>query len=143
MPTVAEVMTTPATTIAPDATIEVAIRVMKQHLCRQLPVVVEEKVVGIVTDRDVRLAMNSPFILRERGEDEAILRNTLVRDCMTPDPLTISYDAPASLAADLLMTYKFGGIPVVSDGKLVGIITTSDILKNYIALLETSEDPLP
>ncbi len=58
---------------------------------------------------------------------------------MTPHPLTVEASAPATLAADLLRTYKFGGLPVLDGGRLVGIVTVSDILASYIALLESHQ----
>lgn len=135
MPTVAEIMTSDPAFVAPDTPLQEALVIMKRHHCRQLPVVVNDRLVGIITDRDLRLAMNSPFVLHERGDNEALLRNTSVVDCMTSNPLTVDADAPASTAADLMNTYKFGGLPVLRDGRLVGIVTVTDILQSYIALL--------
>jgi acetoin utilization protein AcuB len=83
--------------------------------------------------------MNSPFVLHERADDEALLRNTTAADCMTSDPLTVEAGAPASAAADLLNSYKFGGLPVVRNGKLVGILTVTDILRSYITLVTSTE----
>jgi acetoin utilization protein AcuB len=134
MLTVADIMTVNPVTAGPEMSLQDAIRLMKHRGCRQLPVVSDNRLVGILSDRDIRLAMNSPFVLHERSDDEALLVNTTAADCMTADPLTIEADAPASAAADLMNSYKFGGLPVVQNGKLVGIVTVTDILRSYISL---------
>ena len=131
---VADIMTANPATISPDTPLLDALRLMKQFSCRQLPVIAEGRLVGILTDRDVRLAMHSPFVLHERGDDDALLRNVMAGDCMTADPLTIDSDSPAAMAADLLRTYKFGALPVMHDGKLIGIVTITDILRSYVEL---------
>ena len=76
--------------------------------------------------------MNSPLILHGRWQDEEILDTVTAEDCMTPDPLTITPQMPAYQAANVLSIYKFGALPVVDEGVLVGIITVTDFL-NYFA----------
>jgi acetoin utilization protein AcuB len=139
MLTVAEIMTRHPATVSPAAPLREVIGLMKSCGCRELPVVDGERLVGIVTDRDVRLAMNSPLTLHDRLEDETLLRTVTAGDCMTPDPMTIDVSAPASTAADLLKTYKFGGLPIVDRGRLVGIVTVTNILASYIELLRARE----
>ena len=110
---------------------EVLIR-MKEDGCRQLPVLNDEsRLVGIITDRDVRLAMNSPLILRERWQDETLLDTVLAASCMTSDPITVSPDTPAYRAAEILSVYKFGALPVVDGDTLVGIISVTDFLDQF------------
>lgn len=135
MLTVSDIMTRDPATVDLDMSLRDAIIQMKRRSCRQLPVLSGERVVGIITDRDIRLAMNSPFVLHDRSDDESILMNTKIADCMTASPLTIEAGAPASSAADMLRTYKFGGLPVVEDGRLVGIVTVTDILQSFINLV--------
>lgn len=116
------------------------IGLMKAHRCRQLPVVEDHRLVGIITDRDVRLAAHSSLALREHAEDLIFWQNATAQDCMTYKPLTVEPDQSAAYAAELLNRYKFGALPVVEKENLVGIVTVSDILRSYIALLtpETS-----
>jgi acetoin utilization protein AcuB len=142
MLTVADVMTPSPATITPEQTLHAAIQLMKFHACRQLPVLSDKRLVGIITDRDIRLAMHSPFVLHDRSDDQALLTNTIVEDCMTPDPLFIESSAPARVAADLLRTYKFGSLPVIREGRLTGIVTVSDILRSYAELVGTAEGRL-
>jgi acetoin utilization protein AcuB len=139
MLTVADIMTLKPAVVRANTVLGDVIGEMKLHGCRQLPVVDGEKLIGIITDRDVRLVMNSPLVLHERSEDLKLLKETTAETVMTPDPKTIEASAPAKLAATLLQTYKFGGLPVVDNGRLVGIVTVSDVLASYIFLLSIEE----
>lgn len=132
MLTVRDLMSANPETISPDTLLRAVVEVMKVAGCRQLPVVDEHgRIIGIVTDRDVRLAMNSPMIMRSRWEDEELVEKATADSCMTPDPITINSDAPAYRAAEILSTYKFGALPVVDNGELVGIITVTDFLDRF------------
>ncbi len=101
---------------------------------RHLPVVQDDKLVGIITDRDLRLAINSP-VVNEEAElgRKAVLGDLRVDSCMTPDPQCVSPDTPAQEAAELLRLNKFGAMPVVDEGKLVGMISYIDFLGHYAA----------
>ena len=131
--TVNDLMTVDPDTVAIGAPLrEVLIR-MKEDGCRQLPVLSDTgDLVGIITDRDVRLSMNSPLVLRERWQDEELLESVTAESCMTADPITVSPQTPAYQAAEILATHKFGALPVVDDGSLVGIITVTDLLNCFI-----------
>jgi len=139
MLTVSDIMTPHPITIQRNMPLSTVIGLMKSHHCRQLPVVEEDRLVGIVSDRDVRLAMNSPLILHERADDQTLLTTTTAEACMTADPLTVTPDTPAAQAALLMKTYKFGALPVARNGRLVGIVTVSDILDSYMTLLAAQE----
>jgi acetoin utilization protein AcuB len=107
---------------------------MKIEGCRQLPVVdATGNLVGIITDRDVRLAMNSPIVLHGRWQDEELLSKATASSCMTPGPVTVTSEAPAYRAAEMLSAYKFGALPVVDKGEVVGIITVTDFLDRFAA----------
>jgi acetoin utilization protein AcuB len=132
MMTVRDLMSTNPDTVRPDTPLRAVIQTMKLAGCRQLPVVDEHgHLVGIVTDRDVRLAMNSPMDLPERGQEADLVVSETTSSCMTPDPITVSSDTPAYRAAEVLSTYKFGALPVVDDDELVGIITVTDFLDRF------------
>ena len=133
MLSVNDLMTAIPDTVTPQTTLRQVIEVMKSQGCRQLPVLSDGKLVGIITDRDVRLVMNSPLLLHGRWQDEEILDEMTAESCMTPDPMTVSPDTSAYQAANMLSIYKFGALPVVDKGVLVGIITATDFL-DYFAL---------
>lgn len=136
---VKELMTADPTAVTPDTVLRTIIGIMKQNGFRQLPVVVGEKLVGIVTDRDVRLAVNSPMIVHDRDEDLVILDEITAENCMTLNPVTTTPDVPASRAAEMLAVYKFGALPVVEGDRLVGIVTVTDFLKAFAAREEIRE----
>jgi acetoin utilization protein AcuB len=133
MLTVNDLMTVDPATIAPDAPLRRVIELMKTQGCRQLPVLDDGRLVGIITDRDVRLAMNSPLVVHGQSQDEEILNYVTAESCMTPDPLTVTPDTPAYRAASMLSVYKFGALPVVDGDVLVGIITVSHFLDYFSA----------
>ena len=130
---VQDLMTPCPDTIHVGATLRTVLQRMKQDNCRQLPVLDDEqRLVGIITDRDVRLAMNSPLILRERWQDETLLDTVTAESCMTAEPVTVSPDTPAYQAGEMLATYKFGALPVVEGESLVGILSVTDVLKVFV-----------
>ena len=98
-----------------------------------MPVIDKGKLVGIVTDRDVRLIMNSPIVLHGRWQDEELLDKVTAESLMTPNPITVTPETPAYRAAEMLGTYNFGALPVIDDGALVGIITVTDFLDHFIS----------
>ena len=132
---VRDIMTPNPITVQCSAMLVEVIGLMKAHKCRQLPVLEGHRLAGIVTDRDIRLAAHSSLVLREHSEDLTFWQNATAQDCMTYNPLTVEPNKPATHAAELLNRYKFGALPVVENGQLVGIVTVSDILSSYIALL--------
>lgn len=133
MLTVNDLMTVIPNTVTPDSKLRQVIELMKTQNCRQLPVLENGKLVGIITDRDIRLVMNSPLVLHGRWQDEEILDQVTADTCMTPNPMTVSPDTPAYRAANMLSIYKFGALPVVEGDELVGIITVTDYLDYFAA----------
>jgi acetoin utilization protein AcuB len=134
MLTVNDLMTVEPLTVTLETPLREVIQLMKVEGCRQLPVLDGiGKLAGIITDRDVRLAMNSAFVLHERWQDETLLDTATVESCMTPNPLTVTPDTPAYRAAEMLSAYKFGALPVVENGELIGIISVTDFLEQFAA----------
>ncbi len=120
--------------VSPDAHLHDALLSMNRAGYRHLPVVADGKLVGIITDRDIRLAVNSPVVAAEADlTREAVLDEVRVDDCMTPDPQCVSPDTPLHEVAELLTLNKFGAMPVVDDGRLAGMISYIDFLKHYAA----------
>ena len=131
---VKDLMSSAPESVSPDAHLHDALTTMNNTGYRHLPVVDNDKLVGIITDRDIRLAVNSPLVFEETDlPREAVLDDVRVDDCMTPDPQCVSPDTPLYKVADLLVINKFGAMPVVDDGRLVGMISYIDFLKHYAA----------
>jgi acetoin utilization protein AcuB len=116
-------MITDVIVVSPKDTVESAIQIMQQHSIRHLPVVEDNRLVGLVTESSLR-----PYLSPEK------LRLPL-REVMIINPITIDPEASIDEAARLIYKYKIGGLPVVSQGKLVGIITITDILEAFIELM--------
>ncbi len=134
MLTISDLMTVNPNSVTPDISLREVVEMMKVEGCRQLPVTDGHgNLLGIVTDRDVRLAMNSPIVLHNRWQDEELLDRVTASSCMTPNPLKVSPSTPAYRAAEMLSAYKFGALPVVDRGKLVGIVTVTDFLNCFAA----------
>lgn len=133
--TVSDFMTRQVVTIAPDDKLRQAAERMQARGCRRLPVVEDGRLVGIISDRDVQLALASPFVLRERWYDDKLLDETLVRACMALDVTSVSPETPLIQAAVLMRDHKIGGLPVVEKDQLVGILSETDMLNALIQLL--------
>ncbi len=138
---VADIMTANPVTVTPRNAIRTAVNLMREGGFRRLPVVDRGRLVGIITDRDLRRAANSPFVVREQWYDNFILDHIEVGSCMTPNPLTIEPNAAIAEAARVMRNHKIGGLPVVADGQLVGIVTDTDLLDFLIELLEHETVP--
>ncbi len=121
--------------VKPRDSIRHARELMESRRVNQLPVVVEGRLVGIVTDRDLRDAFPSVFdsghSTEARHADPAAIT---VEAVMTPNVLTIGPGESMSKAARLMRRERIGAIPVVDGGRLVGIIARSDILDAFMAL---------
>jgi acetoin utilization protein AcuB len=131
---VKDLMSSAPEVVSPDAHLHDVLIKMNRAGYRHLPVVADDKLVGIITDRDLRLAVNSPVVQGDADlKRETVLDEVRVDQCMTPDPQRVSPHTPAHEVADLLSLNKFGAMPVVDEGKLVGMISYIDFLKHYAA----------
>jgi acetoin utilization protein AcuB len=122
-------------TIRPDDPIRLAMDLLKEHHIRQLPVVEDGKVVGIITDRDLREASASSAISLSVWELNFLLEKITVKEIMTKDVVTITPDTAVEEAARLIHDLKIGGIPVVEEEKLIGIITEVDLLEMFLEVM--------
>ncbi|GAB4513819.1 MAG: hypothetical protein OHK0046_15010 [Anaerolineae bacterium] len=130
---VAAIMTTKPVTIRHDGTLGQALEMMENVGCRHLPVIsAESHLIGIVSDRDCRLALNSPHVMRERWQDEAVTNRTFVSMIMTPAPIVVEPDTSIYEATRLMLNNHISALPVMRGETLVGIITTSDLLMAYM-----------
>jgi len=126
--TVAEIMTTKVIALKKDNDIDEAISIMVKNDISYIPVVEGDNLIGIVSDRDVRVAFAcDPFINSE--ESDPLQACTKVMQIMTRNPKTISPDTNISSCARMFYENNVGALPVVRDGNLIGIISTHDLLK--------------
>lgn len=128
-------MTANPFTISPDQTIPDAHEIMAQNGVKRLPVMKNGKLVGIVSKEDITQASPSKATTFSMGEITYLLAKTKISQIMTKNPISISSNALLEEAATLMRDNNVSFLPVVDDGKLVGIITESDIFDSFIELL--------
>lgn len=134
---VSEMMTAKPVSIHQDRPLRVALEVLDEHSFHHLPVMNStSQLVGILTKRDIRAALKSPYILRETWQNEDAIIRLPVRTIMTPAPIVIEPEADADEAARLMLINHISCLPVIRSETLVGIITTSDILTAFRKLYQ-------
>lgn len=106
-----------------------AIGVLRKHKIRHAPVVQEGRVVGIVTDRDLKRATPSLLTGIDQDHFDRILEETMVEHVMTRNPSTVAPSMSLKEAATILLDNRFGSLPVLEGDRLVGILTTTDLLR--------------
>jgi acetoin utilization protein AcuB len=121
---VRDIMATNLVTVGPHEPSGRAYQLMRDRRFRHLPVVAGGRLVGVLSDRDLRPIMFSPSLAQTR-----------VADLMTEHPTTIAPDAGVEDAASLLVIKKIGCLPVIEDDRLVGIVTETDLLAVLVELL--------
>lgn len=130
----------PVYSVKPLDSIQHARELMMQHRVNQLPVVVDGRVVGIVTDRDLRDAFPSVFdptarrdVKSKSGTNPSEITVEMV---MTPNVLTLGPKDSVGAAIQLMRNERIGAIPIVDANHLVGILTRSDVLDAFVALVD-------
>lgn len=110
-----------------------ATRIMKENSIRRLPVVSHGKLIGIITDRDVKDASPSKTTSLDVHELYYILSEMKVKEVMTANPMTLCGFDSLEKAAVIMLENKISGLPVVSaDGQIVGLISETDVLRGFI-----------
>lgn len=121
---VRDVMSTDLVTVSPAESARRAWETMRDRRIRHLPVLEGERLVGILSDRDLRAVLLSPG-----------LSGATVSELMSEPPTTIRPEAPVEDAASLLVVKKIGCLPVVENDRLIGIVTETDLLAVLVELL--------
>jgi acetoin utilization protein AcuB len=119
---VEHVMTAPAVTVGPEAYAEDATALLQEGRFRHLPVVRFGKLVGMVSERDLRVA-------------RALTEEPRVGTIAHEDVVTVEPGTPVEDAAVLMLRHKIGALPVVQDGRVIGIVTESDIFRTLITVM--------
>jgi acetoin utilization protein AcuB len=120
------VMTRHPETIRPDETLAKAKEMMDVAGFRRLPVVKDGKIVGMLTERNLR-------------EHSGYLNSTKVNAAMSTPVVSVGPNSTVQEATRLMLRHKIGGLPVVGDGRLVGIVTTVDMLRAFLQVVESFE----
>jgi acetoin utilization protein AcuB len=135
-------MTRRVQAVKPLDSIQHARELMESHRINQLPVLVDGRLVGIITDRDLRDAYPSVFDSPRRRKHHAVdpeaePASITVETVMTPHVVTLEPKDAVVEAARRMRRERIGAIPIAEKGKLVGIITRSDVLDAFAALVES------
>ena len=137
-PLVRDFMTPDPTTLGPDEALLQAVLTVRSLSIRHIPIVENGELVGLLTDRDLGRA--SPSILGRTSPEEynQVFQQNNIRRIMVKHPVTVAPDSLLGDAVALLHDNKWGCVPVAEDGKLVGILTMTDVLRYTLTTLETS-----
>jgi acetoin utilization protein AcuB len=137
---VGERMSHPIISMAPDMPVHDALNMFKRERIRRAPVVKEGKMVGIVSDKDLLNASPSPASSLSVWEMNYLLSKITVSEVMTKKVITVAEDTPIEEAARIMADNKIGGLPVMRDSHVVGIITETDLFKVFLELMGAREN---
>ncbi len=132
---VGERMSRPVISVSPDAPINEVLAMFRKEHIRRAPVMKSGKLVGIVSERDLLNASPSPVTTLSVWEMNYLISKVTVKQVMSKKVITVDKDTPIEEAARIMADKKIGGVPVMSDGKLVGIITETDLFKAFLELM--------
>src|SRR5437870_10655656 len=129
---VRDLMTPTPLSVSPNTPVNEARALMQQHRIRHLPVLENGRLVGMVSDRDIRLVLPSPATSLSVYEIGYLLTRLTVGEIMTYFPITIGADRPVTDAVKRMLAYKIGALPVVEHGQLIGMLTRTDLLHAFL-----------
>jgi acetoin utilization protein AcuB len=136
---VGERMSFPVISVSRDMPIIDALNLMKRERIRRTPVIKDGKLVGIVSDKDLLNASPSPATSLSIWELNYLLSKIRISDVMTKKVLTVTEDTPIEEAARIMADNKIGGLPVMRDDHVTGIITETDLFKMFLELMGARE----
>jgi acetoin utilization protein AcuB len=128
---VGDIMSVSPVTITPSTSVHAAQALMQQRKIRHLPVLKEGRLVGMISDRDIRLVLPSPATSLSVWEIRHLLDKLTVGEVMTYFVMTTAPDCPVTEAVGRMLGHKVGALPVVEDRQVVGILTRTDVLRAF------------
>lgn len=132
---VRDVMTVNPLTMSPEESLMEALQVMRLRHIRRIPIVADGLLVGLLTEGDLKRA--EPSTLSHTQEEfTEVMESTPVNRIMIKNLVTASPETPLADAARTLWKSKYGALPVLEDGKLVGILTDNDLIGALVRLLD-------
>jgi acetoin utilization protein AcuB len=133
---VADIMSAEPVTITPDESVHAARALMQQRQIRHLPVLENNRLVGIVSDRDIQRVLPSPATSLAVWEVHHLLDELTVGEVMTRFVVTVAPHLPVTMAIHRLLRHRIGALPVVAGRQIVGILTRSDVLRAFLRVQE-------
>jgi acetoin utilization protein AcuB len=126
---VREIMMGSPVTLKPEDTLDLANDVISLGRIRHIPVVEDGRLVGLLSERDLMGAATAAIFGLKQKSKSALLKSVSVKDIMKKKVVTVKPDTPIKETARLMKEKKIGCVPVISEGRLVGLVTTTDILR--------------
>ncbi len=133
---VSDHMTREVRTLEEKQSLREALTLQQRHKIRHIPVVADGRVVGILTDRDLKRASPSLLSGIDQKQYDELLETIRVGQIMTRNPHTVTPETPLKHVAKILIDRKFGALPVIENNLLVGIITEIDLLRALYEMLD-------
>ncbi|HEX6768262.1 MAG TPA: CBS domain-containing protein [Candidatus Binatia bacterium] len=130
---VGDCMAADPATVAPKDSLQRVIELLRRRDIRAVPVVEDGRLVGIVTDRDVRQVAPAYPLFRDEVEIRHYTEHLTVTAAMTADPMTVTPATPLVEAAKILETYRISSLPVVEGSRVVGMLSVTDLLRVFVA----------
>lgn len=131
--TVRDAMTASPVTLSPEDNLMRAVEVMRMQGIRRIPIVVGDTLVGLLAEGDLKRAQPSA-LTESQDEFNQVMEETPIARIMINHPMVVAEDMPLVEAAETLHATKFGALPVVREGRLVGILTDNDLIRAFLDL---------
>jgi acetoin utilization protein AcuB len=139
---VGERMSRPVISVSPDSPINDVLAMFKKEHIRRAPVMKDGKLVGLVTETDLVNASPSSVTTLSIWEMHYLISKVKVKYVMSKKVITVNADTPIEEAARIMADKKIGGVPVLLEGKVVGIITETDLFKIFLELMGARQKAL-
>jgi len=136
---VGERMSHPVIIVTPETPVHDALAMFRREHIRRAPVMKDGKLLGIVSERDLLNASPSPVTTLSVWEMNYLISKVTVKQVMSKKVKTVDVDTPVEEAARIMADSKIGGLPVVHEGKVVGVITETDLFKIFLELMGARE----
>ena len=126
-------------TVEPEEPLMRALEIIRLRGVRRLPVAVGGMLVGLITEGDIKRA--EPSTLTESQEDFArVMEGTPISRIMISNPVTTTADTPLMEAAEIMLNTKYGALPVLAGGRVVGILTDNDLTRALVDLMREAKE---
>jgi acetoin utilization protein AcuB len=119
-------------TVSPDTRVHEAQAQMRRYDATHLPVIVEGRLVGLLSERDIQTVSPSPATSLSKWELNYLIDKLTVSEAMTVDVITVAPTTPLSEAVRLMIIHRIGALPVMEANRLVGLLTRDDILRIFL-----------
>jgi predicted transcriptional regulator len=126
---VSKIMTTDLHVVKESDTLHVAVELLRKHKIRHIPVMKGEELSGIISRTDVNRLTFGALFDNQEGADEAVLSMLTIPQVMTSNVKSVEAEDSIKDIAEILAMHEFHALPVMENNKLVGIVTTTDIIK--------------